>query len=68
MDPKIGADLARFLAAAAADASIDPTALQLGAVTVAELVGRIAQAYGIEMPAQNPRDELVVVLPLRLRR
>lgn len=53
MDPKIGADLARFLTAAAADTSIDPKALQLGAVAVAELVGRIAQAYGIEPPAQK---------------
>ena len=51
LDPKIGEDMARFLAAAVTDTTIDPKALQLGGVTVAELVGRIAQAYGIEMTA-----------------
>jgi hypothetical protein len=53
MDPKIGEDLARFLTAAAADTSIDPKALQLGNVTVGELVGRIAQAYDIDLLAQR---------------
>ena len=52
LDPKIGENMARFLTAVAADTSIDPRALQLGDVTVAELIGRIAQAYGIEVPAQ----------------
>jgi len=52
VDKKIGADMTRFLAAVAADTSIDPKALQLGKVAVAELVARIAQAYELEMPAQ----------------
>ncbi|SDE95915.1 hypothetical protein SAMN05444679_1452 [Variovorax sp. CF079] len=52
LDRKVGEDMARFLTAVAADTTIDPKALQLGAVTVAELVGRIAQAYEIELPAQ----------------
>ncbi len=49
--PRIAADLARFLAAVAADTSIDPQALQLGKVGVAERVARIAQAYGLDVPA-----------------
>lgn len=53
MDPRIGEDLARFLTAVAADTSIDPIALQLGNITVVELVVRIAQAYGIKLPAQK---------------
>jgi hypothetical protein len=36
--------------AVVARASIAPTLLQPGKVTVAELVGRIAQTYSIEMP------------------
>ncbi|CAN7521364.1 hypothetical protein LJR130_003640 [Variovorax sp. LjRoot130] len=52
LDRKVGEDMARFLTAVAADTTIDPKALQLGAVTIAELVGRIAQAYEIELPAQ----------------
>lgn len=51
LEPKIMRDMARFLAAVAADTSIDPKALQLGGATVAELVRRIGQAYGIEPPA-----------------
>jgi hypothetical protein len=53
LDQKIAEDLARFLKAVAADTSIDPKALQLGAVTIDELVGRIAQAYDIELQAQK---------------
>jgi hypothetical protein len=49
LDQKIRDDMTRFLAAVANDTSIDPKALQLGEVSVAELVGRIAQAYGIEL-------------------
>jgi hypothetical protein len=48
--PQIGADLARFLAAVLAETSIDPQALQLGKVSVAELVARIAQAYELAAP------------------
>ncbi len=48
IDKKIADDMARFLALVVADAAIDPKALQLGNATVAELVDRIAQAYGIE--------------------
>lgn len=50
---KIGDDMTRFLVAVAADTTIDPKTLQLGNVTVAELVARIAQAYEIELPQQN---------------
>lgn len=53
--PQIGADLARFLAAVLAETSIDPQALQLGKVSVAELVGRIAQAYELEAPVRVPK-------------
>lgn len=52
VDKKIGDDMTRFLVAVAANASIDPKALQLGNVAVTELVARIAEAYEIELPAQ----------------
>lgn len=52
IDKKIGDDMARFLAAVGADTTIDPKALQLGNVAVAELVARIAKAYEIELPPQ----------------
>lgn len=55
LDPRIGSDLARFLAEVAADTSIDPQALQLGKVSVAELVARIAQAYGLAAPVSVRR-------------
>ena len=51
-DKKIGDDMTRFLVAVVADSSIDPKTLQLGAISAAELVARIAQAYEIELPAQ----------------
>jgi hypothetical protein len=51
IDQKIGADMKRFLVTVAADTSINPKTLQLGDVTVAELVVRIAQAYEIELPS-----------------
>ncbi len=47
---KIADDMSRFLDAVVSDTSIDPKALQLGSVTVTELVGRIAQAYGVDVP------------------
>lgn len=49
---KVGDDMTRFLAAVASDNSIDPKSLQLGNVTVAELVARIAQAYELALPRQ----------------
>jgi len=52
LDKKIGDDMARFLAAVGNDTTIDPKALQLGNVTAAELVARIAQAFEIELPLQ----------------
>lgn len=52
LDKKIGDDMARFLAAVSADRTIDPKALQLGNITVAELVARIAKAFEIELPLQ----------------
>jgi len=52
LDPKIGDDMVRFLTAVVADTTIDPKALQLGGATLRELVGRIAQAYEVELPAQ----------------
>jgi hypothetical protein len=45
---KIAEDMTRFLALVAVEPAIDPKALQLGNVTVTELVNRIAQAYAIE--------------------
>lgn len=51
LDGKIGNDMRRFLTAIATDTSIDPKALQLGDVTVTELVARIAQAYELDMEA-----------------
>lgn len=58
IDQKIGADMKRFLVTVAADTSINPKTLQLGDVTVAELVVRIAQAYEIELPgpSRTPRS------------
>lgn len=49
---KIGDDMMRFLTAMASDTSIDPKALQLGDVTVAELAARIAQAYELDLAGQ----------------
>ena len=53
VDNKIAADMTRFLVAVAADRAIDPKALQLGNVSVSDLLTRIAQAYEIQMPAQK---------------
>jgi len=49
LDEKIGNDMKRFLAAIVTEISIDPKALHLGNVTVAELVARISQAYELNM-------------------
>lgn len=49
LDKKIAADMLRFLTAVASDTSIDPKVLQLGNVTVADLVTRIAQAYELDL-------------------
>ena len=46
---RIGDDLTRFLTAMVSDNSIDPKALRLGNVTVAELVARIAQVYELDL-------------------
>lgn len=54
LDKKISDDMTRFLAAMAADNSIDPKALRLGNVTIAELVARIARAYELDLPMQAP--------------
>ncbi len=56
---KIGDDMARFLTAMASDHSIDPKALQLGNVTFAELVARIA-GRGLPPRAGGPVVELRV--------
>lgn len=53
LDKKISDDMTRFLTAIGSDNSIDPKALQLGNVTIAELVARIAQAYEIDLPRQT---------------
>jgi hypothetical protein len=50
LDKKIAADMSRFLTAVASDTSIDPKALRLGNVSVADLVTRIAQAYELDLP------------------
>lgn len=52
---KIGDDMTRFLRAVASDPSIDPKALQIGNVTVDELVARIAQAYELDLPGTVKR-------------
>jgi len=44
---KISDDMSRFLVAAASDNSINPKALNLGNVTVAELLNRIARAFDL---------------------
>lgn len=48
---KIADDMIRFLNALASDTSVDPKSLQLGNVTVAEIVDRIAQSYGLDLKA-----------------
>ncbi len=52
LDKKIAADMLRFLTAVASDTSIDPKVLQLGDVTVADLVARIAQAFELDLPSK----------------
>lgn len=47
IDTKIAADLRRFLALAAEDASLDPKALGLGSVSLAVVLARITLAYGL---------------------
>jgi hypothetical protein len=47
LNAKIAGDMRRFLDAAAVDASLDPKALGLGRATLADLLGRVAQAYGL---------------------
>ena len=46
---KIAGDMKRFLRALALNTSIDPKALQLGNVTLAEIAQRIAQAYQLDL-------------------
>jgi len=46
----ISNDMTRFLNAVASDTSIDLKALQLGNVTVTEVIARIAQAYELNLP------------------
>ncbi|MDM0086550.1 MULTISPECIES: hypothetical protein [unclassified Variovorax] len=53
LDPKINGDMKRFLVAVAADASIDLKTLQLGKLAMADVLTRLAQAYGIELPSQG---------------
>jgi hypothetical protein len=45
--------MTRFFTAMATDNSIDPKALRLGNITVAELVSRIAQGYELDLPTQT---------------
>jgi hypothetical protein len=47
LDAKIALDMRRFLDAAAADASLDPQTLGLGRASLADLLNRVAQAYGL---------------------
>jgi hypothetical protein len=46
---RITDDLLRFLDVLRADDSMNPKALKLGDVTVADLAGRIARAYGLRL-------------------
>ena len=50
---KIKDDMTQFLIAIAADTLINPKLLQLGNVTIAELVARIALAYEIDLPKNS---------------
>jgi hypothetical protein len=50
---KIAGDMTRFLTALASDASVDPKSLQLGNVSVADLVERIALAYELDAHGQR---------------
>lgn len=52
LDKRIAADMVRFLTAVASDTSINPKILQLGNVTIADLVARIAQAYELDLPSK----------------
>lgn len=52
LDKKISEDMTQFLTMVVSDTSIEPKALQLGNVSVSELVARIAQAYELGLPAQ----------------
>lgn len=45
LDPKIADDMRKFLEAAAADITLDPKTLGLGRTSVADILGRLAQAY-----------------------
>jgi len=47
LNERIAGDMRRFLDAAVADASLDPKALGLGRATLADVLGRVAQAYGL---------------------
>jgi hypothetical protein len=47
LEGKIAGDLRRFLDAAAADASLDPKALGLGRISLADILARVEQAYGL---------------------
>lgn len=47
LEAKIADDMKRFIAAARKDDSLDPKALGLGHLPVADFLARIAQAYGV---------------------
>jgi hypothetical protein len=44
---KIADDMRRFLEAAASDQTLDPKAVGLGRISLAEVLARVAQAYGL---------------------
>lgn len=46
--PKIANDMLRFLQANASDSSLDPKALGMGRIGLAEVFDRLARAYGLE--------------------
>lgn len=45
---KIADDMHRFLEAAASDGTLDPKAVGLGRMSLAEVLARVAQAYGLD--------------------
>ena len=51
VETKIADDMKRFLDAAAADLTLDPKILGLGTTPLADVLGRIARAYGLEESA-----------------
>jgi hypothetical protein len=53
LDAQITDDMKRFVGAASIDATLDPRALGLGNVTLAEVLGRLVQTYNLDEDAKH---------------